>query len=600
MTLFDPPLNKDDFLAISWDEVVNESESNDCYSYSWVLRKHAVVAGNSGDQRAQVVLSILATITSATIRLEKSEDFFRDFFSQSLFDEHRAFLSEIVDIVSDAELRSRIADILWCIDRKYQMAQIAIPTYLETAKNLEDPEHWVLCFSRIKRAFDLAHTLRQQVETVVSYVEQVLDRYQGSDPLWLSVSLIELLQSKRLGDPHKYAMLSSKAASIAESNSNWRKARELWTLKARWHHLDSNICEEFSALMLAAETYEKEAEECLGRINFPSYTYASNLLERAVMAFREINQGEETQILEARRRAQEAHKRLLQYQRKSNDEMIPLSHKVDITDLVKNSRDCVRGKEFREAIFNLVLIADCTDIDNLREQVKRLAQDFVWSDLFPSLILNEQGKHVARQPGSVLSDNPEEAEEATLFEMYQQAGFYQKMIAEARIEPARHQIFLEHNIQYRDIAAILLHSPFIPPDRRYTFIRGIYAGITGDFLSAMHMLIPQLENSFRYIMGQREIITSGLDQHGMQKEHDLNILLKHEKIGEILDKNTLFDLRTLLIEKAGHNFRNRLAHGLIRDDEFMSPMFSYVWWLILRLCCLPIIIHEQKSLESEK
>ena len=101
-------------------------------------------------------------------------------------------------------------------------------------------------------------------------------------------------------------------------------------------------------------------------------------------------------------------------------------------------------------------------------------------------------------------------------------------------------------------------------------------------------------------MEQRGIITSGLDQHGMQKEHDLNILLKHEKMGEILDEKTLFDLRALLIEKAGHNFRNRLAHGLIRDGEFMSPMFSYVWWLILRLCCLPIIIHEQKSLESER
>ncbi|MBE9041286.1 hypothetical protein IQ235_10895 [Oscillatoriales cyanobacterium LEGE 11467] len=31
-----------------------------------------------------------------------------------------------------------------------------------------------------------------------------------------------------------------------------------------------------------------------------------------------------------------------------------------------------------------------------------------------------------------------------------------------------------------------------------------------------------------------------------------------------------------------------MAHGLMRDREFFNPLMSYLWWLTLKLCCLPI------------
>jgi hypothetical protein len=41
-----------------------------------------------------------------------------------------------------------------------------------------------------------------------------------------------------------------------------------------------------------------------------------------------------------------------------------------------------------------------------------------------------------------------------------------------------------------------------------------------------------------------------------------------------------------------------MAHGLINDDGFLSPLMSYLWWLTLRLCCLPMIIYQQKVEQS--
>jgi hypothetical protein len=148
---------------------------------------------------------------------------------------------------------------------------------------------------------------------------------------------------------------------------------------------------------------------------------------------------------------------------------------------------------------------------------------------------------------------------------------------------------LEHGARINDILSIVSHSPFVPPEREYLFAKGLYAGLTGDFFTSTHILIPQIENSIRYLLWRGGKITSGLDNRGIQNEHDLNSTLRRPDVDSIFDEDTLFDLKCLLVEHAGSNLRNRMAHGLISDGEFMSPLMSYVWWLTLRLCCLPII-----------
>ncbi|MFN5398887.1 MAG: DUF4209 domain-containing protein, partial [Pseudanabaena sp.] len=228
-------------------------------------------------------------------------------------------------------------------------------------------------------------------------------------------------------------------------------------------------------------------------------------------------------------------------------------------------------------------------------QIHRQADKFIASRLFPAVIMNDMGKVTARQISLVVSSNPEEAESATYFEMCHNAPHYQSLQAQAYIEPAIHQISLEHDIRLNDVLKIVSHSPFIPPNREYLFAKGIYAGLIGDFFTSTHILIPQIENSIRHIMWQRGIITSGLDDSGIQNEHSLNSTLYRTEITSIFDENTLFDLKCILVEHAGSNLRNRMAHGLISDSEFTSPLMSYIWWLTLRLCCLPIWIHQQSE-----
>jgi len=591
MPSLNPPLTKDDFINSGWQDVINSSERKECLAYILAFWKKAQEAKEAGNVREQAVFEILAAVTGAAIKPESNEEFFAEIF-QNLTDEHLDFLAEIASDISDAELQARVADILWVKRRDYRMAQLAVTAYLQSATELEDPDHWTWCFQRIERTLRLARRIKYQVEAVVAHIEAVLDRYKGEDPLWLSAKLMELLQEYRLGDPTKYAALAEKAATLAESAHDWDRARTYWQIKARWHLIEKDEDKERAAWMLAAETYVKEAEDALQRNPAP-YLTASHYLQKAVEAFRNIRGTQEEKAAD-KARAEEVHKLLIQSQEESSKEYITFSKEIDISKQVEQARAYVRGKEFQDALFALALLGASPKISRLRQEV----QDTVWmSEFMPVVMKNEMGKVVASQPS-----NPDDAEAATRFEMYRLAVEYQRLHAQAFIEPARYQLNLEHSVRLNDLLPIVSHSPFVPPEREYLFAKGLYAGLTGDFFTSTHILIPQIENSVRYLLGKRGAITSGLNDKGIQNEHYLTSTLyprNYPEITSIFDEDTLFDLQGLLVEHSGSNLRNLMAHGRINDDEFLSPLMSYLWWLTLRLCCLPILDYQQKVEQSD-
>jgi len=609
MLPLNPPLTKQDFINSGWKEVVNSSERKECLSYRMTFWNKAKQAEAAVNIREQILFEILAFVTGAAIKPELNDEFFGEVFS-NLAEEYLNFLTEIAPEISDPELQARVADILWVKNGNYQMAQLAVEAYLESAKQLEDPQKWTRCVDRIERSLRLARKINYQPEIVIEYIDEVLNRYQGEDPLWLSIKLHELLQDekninllrkKQLLNTAKYAALAEKGAIFQESSKEWDKARNYWKIKAEWHRIEKNVEKAYTARMLAAETYMKEAEDSLTKHPTP-YFKASRDLQKAFEAFERLkSQGIEEERAAINTRLEEIHKRLLEYQQKSYNELITISSEFNISEEVELARSQVRGKEFPEALLSLAFLATPPKVLDLQQIVEGNGL----SRLFSKEKINEMGKVVARQ-------NSNNLEETIRFKMYDEAAKYQKIYAQAFIEQARYQIFSEHIIQKSeenkiketDLLPLVLNNPFVPPGREYLFAKGLYAGLIGDFITSTHILIPQIENSVRYLLSNRGAITSGIDNknNGIQQEDNLNTTLfpsKYQQITSIFDEDTLFDLQGLLIEKSGSNLRNRMAHGLINDHEFSSPIFSYLWWVTLRLCFgAGILIPEQVREES--
>ncbi len=386
MPSLNPPLTKDDFINSHWQDVVNSSERKECLAYSSGFWKKVQEAKKAGNDKEQAVFEILAAVTSVPIYPESHEKFFSEHF-QNLTDEHLDFLAEIAPDLSNPELQARVADILWVRRRDHRMAQLAVTAYLQSATELEDLIEWLWCFDRIERALRLAHSIKYQAEAVVAHIEALLDRYNGEDPSWLSAKLMGLLQEYRLGDPTKYAALAEKAATLAESEYHWCRARAYWEIKARWHLIEKDGEKERAASMLAAETYVKEAEDALKQNNLP-YMTASDYLQRAVEAFRRIR-GTKEETTDAKARAEEVHKLLIQYQQESLKEFVDISQEVDIgSNEVEKARTHVKGKEFQDALFALALLGTSPRVSYLRQRVQEMARKAPLSHLSTAVMMN--------------------------------------------------------------------------------------------------------------------------------------------------------------------------------------------------------------------
>jgi len=596
MFLTEIKVEKADFDQCSWQEVIASSEKKYCDLYLPLLGKKVGELELQGDTKSQAVFALLYHLCSFTLAFDKSSE---PFIPQSaLIDDfnesHLNVLEEIAVITNDAELRARIADILWYRrKRNYKMAQLAISSYIKSAKILEDPENWKYCSDRIERAVSLAASLGKNnpaFRDVISYIESVLDKYKNQYATFLLAKLMELLLRYKEGLPSVYISLAEKIAMASEISKDilgkWHIARTYWEIKAKWHAIDNDPQNERLARLNAAETYVKEAEDVLHRSDSP-YSIASHSLLKAMEAYRRI---EGTQ-----KRTDEIHKKLLEYEKKSMTDFTTFSSpSIDISSIIENARNLVKDKSLVDALFALALVRTSPSKVSLRKGLE--TNEFRFNLWIPAQIITKEGKVVAKRPG--MYGNSEDTESALQAEMFRRAILEQSLHAQGVIQPAIDQINLEYNVRISDLWPIVSNNPFIPPGREYIFAKGLHAVFMGDLMTVAHLLTPQIENSIRHLLVMKGGISSGLEQ-GIQGERSLNVTLYKPEILELLGEDIVFDLQGLLVEKFGSNLRNKMAHGLIDQSEFYSWQIVYLWWLVLRLCVLPIYTSIYTQQESE-
>jgi hypothetical protein len=496
-----------------------------------------------------------------------------------------ALLHEVITGEQDPEITARIADILWIRRRDFRMAELAVKSYLASAEILKLSRPWIVRTERIERAVGLAASLGLAgplFAQVIEYVEGLLNEIEGNDSSLFSARLMELLQGHKKGSPTKYAEMAGTAALRAEAEHDWNRSRTYWEVKAGWHALGNDADKRARALICAAESYVKDATDFINQTP-PSYISASAQIQRAIVALR--------RVAGTNSRVDSLHKLLMDYEEKTNLEMKSSSQSVDFGRYIEVTREQITGKSFSEALLTLAFMFSHPSVADLRLQVLEHVEDFGFRDLLCVVeVVNERGKVVGRKP-SFVSEDPLEVEKAIQAEMFSNAKRVQWMYAHAFIEPARIQINLEHReVRLRDFMSMVTNNPFVPEGREDIYARGLYAGLKGDFMTAIHLLLPQLENSIRHELELQNLIVSGLDQSNIQKEYDLNKLFEiyFLQLVSIFGEDLIFDLRGLLIERFGSNLRNRMAHGLISAQKFSSPNMVYVWWLALRLCLVPL------------
>lgn len=583
------PLTLDSIKQTEWETIINECEHKESWWYAFAFNDSAFDELANGNATAKSCYSLLAVITAPRLQLDDPRHPFiptndLDMLGQAEFE----LLKDLLPQVRDPEMRARIADILWVKAGFYEGAKAAIPAYLESAERLENGKTSFQSVERTERAMQIALMIRSadSQSEVVRHIEGLIDRTDGSGHMML-VRLMNLLQERNIPNRAKYALLSQKRAEYAEQSNEWFVAHEYWLAKARWHALHGDVDGEQEAKAAAAATFERAAEMHLG-MSPPSHMAAAHHLKSAILEYRGLP-GMRDKVYELRIR-------LVQCERHIPDEMFsfPMEGKLDTQPWHDQARDAVRGRPFPDTLRVLASLFHPPAMDSLLESAKKNAEDSpLWSFLHRSII-NDDGRTIGYIPSSS-SDDQSQAQtalEAAMFEIAPYGRFERVVLI---LQPALHQIVNEHIVRAGDLVPILAQSAFVPRRRIRIIAKGIHAGLTGDFITALHLLIPQIENSLRYILEMRGAPVSGINSEGIEDWYLLKALLQLPEASDFFGNDLIFDMRGLLSERHGSNTRNLMAHGLMDDDDFDKIDAQYIWWLALHLCFLVIRVPELAS-----
>ncbi len=500
-----------------------------------------------------------------------------------------SFFADIAGEIEAPLLRSRIADLVWVKRRSVGpgMALQALDAY--RAVPLAS-EFWFQagkkCFSR---AVDLAIMLRGGAGDRLDELQsELLGAFQSADTsgAFFACSLGEFILDKGLAPDH-YDVLTSHLDNLArdfEAQQNYYAVRGYCEAAKKCYEKQRNKLESAKMAVRIAEAWVKEAESRMEGEQ-RSFMVAASHLENAVNTYFGIPK-REREALGVTERIPELRRLMEDMNRRAPEEMQRFSTRVDIEDMIERAELAVRGKSLNEALHEFANIYAPPRLAKLREKAVENMRLSVMSSICIQKMHTDDGRLVAVCPAMEFAPTDEEFNQknadlirAKLIERYRQLIH---LAVVGYILPALDVLHQEHVPQEADFISLAQESPLVPPGRAVLFGKGLYAGYVRDFTSAIHLLVPQVENMVRFHMKTAGEVTTVHDPtSGVSQEIGLSSLMERPVVEQIFGPDGAFEISALFCESFGANLRNEVAHGLITQYALQSTDVVYAWWLCL-------------------
>lgn len=583
-------IKKEDVDRTAWQQVLVEADQKLCSAYAKLFYQRAQEAGKAHDSRTEAVYTFLGAVTSPELKLETPA---RDPFVPAAdlqysrtplpgdfsADELRV-IKQLIESVQDPEMRSRLADILWVRQGDPSVAGLAVDSYLSSALHLKDIVQWADGFDRLKRSYDVAVFLGKETKAyrkTIDYLQKQLSEFGSDEPTPWWAKLISLLLDAGEGNASRFASICGTSAQRCETAGQWETARLYWQVKARCEAAAGQDKNREIALKRAADTYVRQADVVQSEAQ-PITDHALELMRSAMESLAKVP-GNEQAVTELRKQVEAL-------EQKRNESPMKKPARMDPAGITQWAREQVKGKELRAALVALANLSETPKSAELEEQVDAKTGRMPFQYLISTVGMDQEGKAASHAPAAFTGDTREirTAKEA---ELYQEASRNRQIAVLALLDPARRQILAEHVVRLDDWRSFTTDNPFVPVDREEIFARGMDAGMNGDFLVAVSLLTPQIENAVRVVLKKTGVVTSKIDMRNVEQERVLGALLDMDEAERVFGRDLIFDLRGLLVEKFGSNLRNELAHGLLNINDFKGPDAEYLWWCALRLMFLP-------------
>ena len=569
-------ITKDDFLGINLDEISKDTKY--FHDYSSKFADLCEENFKNGDLKVSKVFYLLRDACSMTLKPKSTNEPYeagciagdcRSAILEDFTEQDLEFFESILDEITDCRLKSRIADILWIlkIPKNIKFLEIAVNEYSKISLEPSSLNQFKIdAFERAIRLSRLSKIIKNQYAEILNKILECFDKVEPTDQYYC-LRMSYLLDIAKL-DKKLQSSVAEKLENFADAfakEGEFIAAIDYYQESQKWYKKLKNspkIAE--TALKIANILIEKAKE---------SSAISSKIdLEQALKKLRSIPAKDRNE-LEIDQKIDEIRKLIGQNNQDIISEMsLIATDKINISRYQNNAKLAVKGKQLSEAVLCLANIT----ANPLYEDIKKSSENLLKKSLFSNLITQIYVDADGRKLSQITTKD-----DRLKHEMYQQYHIHVELTVDGRILPAFWQILEEHKVSMRFIYDICRNSSVVPADRVDIWAQGLYYGFDRNFLVSSHLLIPQIEHLARILLQQEKIPTTTIDEYGIESEKSINSLLQEPKIYELLGRDLTEELKFLLTEPMGLNYRNKICHGLVSESPNSADI--YIWWLCLKL-----------------
>jgi hypothetical protein len=121
---------------------------------------------------------------------------------------------------------------------------------------------------------------------------------------------------------------------------------------------------------------------------------------------------------------------------------------------------------------------------------------------------------------------------------------------------------------------------------------GVERYFAADYVSALHVLVPQLEDTFRDILAKLRISRTSARQ-GITREKPLDVVLSTPELRRGLGEDLATYFEWFLMHQELDNLRHRTAHGLLKLEHCTHELVHRILYCYLQLANLEVVAQEE-------
>lgn len=446
------------------------------------------------------------------------------------------FLASIYENIKNNILKTRIADLLWYLKIKPKnpkYADFVISSYLKLP--FSDSKNFYSNKAFLSRALYLAKQMKKNkmIEEFEKDVFSVFQNYQFDGYAYLFQLTDFMIENSLCRDNAKG--ISEKLDSCGETcekNNNYNLAGSYYAHAALW----AGKFDETRAIELQI----KNAKSC---IHHAEYVEQSENIRVSETAFYEQALDIIRNLEKDKRRhfiSEEEEKNITERIRKTGQKCITslkeFSTSIDLSECITQIKNKIKGKSKEEALQFLSLLSSNITFKNMEETAIKNIEDAPLSSMFSKQFYSSDGRIVARTKGCDLKSELTFKNENVWQQMIFTYSLHIQIHVTGMVLPALSVFTNEHTISFRELNEIVCKSTIFPNDRKGIITKGLLAGFEYDFITALHLLTPQIENMVRYQLRAANVKTSVIDKEGIENENGLSTLVKILNLNRFLVK----------------------------------------------------------------